>query len=96
MNTTLVDAHRSLTWRDIEPTTLNHVRAMLRIKHGTLSQAAVALSVPFTRLSNTIGGREFVIWIIAAIQADLGLSNHQVLRLWPLLREWPKEGRRAA
>ena len=96
MNTTLVDAHRSLAWRDIEPTTLNHVRTMLRVKHGNLSQAAVALKTPYMRLSNAINGRENIIWIIAAIQADLGLSNHQVLTLWPLLREWPKEGRRAA
>lgn len=96
MNTTLADAQRSLAWRDVEPKTRNHVRTMLILKHGSLSDAAVALRVPYMRLSHALGGRESIIWIVAAIQADLGLSNEQVLALWPLLREWPKADRRAA
>lgn len=96
MNTTLADAQRSLAWRDIEPTSLNHVRAMLLIKHGSLSQAAVTMQMPFVRLSMALNGRENIVWIVAAIQRDLELSNDQVLALWPLLREWPKADRRAA
>lgn len=96
MNTTIADAQRSLAWRDIEPSNLKRVRAMLLLKHGNLSQAAIALQVPYNRLSQAVNGRESLVWVITAIQQDLELSNHQVLTLWPMLREWPKEGRRAA
>lgn len=96
MNTTIADAQRSLAWRDIEPKSLNHVRTMLIVKYGSLSQAAVALQIPYMRLSHAVRGRENLIWVITIIQNDLDLSNDQVLALWPLLREWPKADRRAA
>lgn len=96
MNTAIADAQRSLAWRDIEPKSLNHVRTMLRVKYDSLSQAAAEMKMPFIRLSMALNGRENIVWIVAAIQADLGLSNEQVLALWPLLHEWPKADRRAA
>lgn len=95
MNTTLTK-NQAFTWRDLEVTDLRSLRARMIKKYQTLSQAAVALKLPFVRLSHALNGRENLIWVTAIIQADQELSNHEVLMLWPLLREWPKTDRRAA
>lgn len=96
MNTTIADAGRSFSWRDLRVTDLPSLRARMTKKYQTLTQAAVALKLPYVRLSHALNGRENLIWVTAIIQADQELSNHEVLMLWPLLREWPKTDRRAA
>lgn len=95
MNSTLTKS-QAFTWRDIPVRDLRSLRARLIKKYETLSQASVALKLPFIRLSMALNGRENIIWIISVIQKDQELSNHEVLMLWPLLREWPKTDRRAA
>lgn len=77
-------------WRRIEPTDLGAVKRMLKAKHGNLSRAATKLQMPYTHLSHIIGGRLNVIWMVDRIQRDLELSDADVLRLWPLLRRWPR------
>jgi hypothetical protein len=70
---------------------LRDVKRALIMKHGTLTKAANAMGVSFTRLSACIGGRECIVYVVVAIQRDLGLSDDRVLELWPLLRSWPRE-----
>lgn len=94
--TTIADAGRTLAWREIPVRDLRSVRMRLIKKFNTLSQAATELRIPYMRLSHALNGRENLIWVIAIIQTDIELSNHQVLMLWPLLKTWPKESRRAA
>ena len=81
--------------RQFKPTHLKIVRNMLIAKHGNLTAAASSLDIRFQRLSATLGGREQIVWVIETIQHDLELSDEQVLNLWPLLKSWPKESRRA-
>jgi hypothetical protein len=96
MNDLHREAAKTHNWRQIQPTSLKAVRQMLVAKHGgSLTAAASKLDLRFQRLSATLGGREQIVWIIEAIQNDLELSDEQVLNLWPLLKEWPKESRRA-
>jgi hypothetical protein len=92
MNNVAQDAKRD--WRSIAPKNLKAIRTMLIIKHGSLTQAANTLKIPYQRLSHTLNGRESINWILEAIQNDLELSDSLVLQLWPLLREWPRESRR--
>ena len=91
----LQDAKRAANWQSIRPDSLRKVRAMLILKHGTLTAASQRLLVPYTQLGDTLSARKHTSTIVNAIQDDLGLSNDQVLNLWPLLKEWPKEGRAA-
>ena len=95
MNATLSKT-QTFTWRDIEVRDLRSARARFIKKHGSMSIGAVKLRAPYMRISHAFNGREWIIWIIRLIAADLELSNHEVLMLWPLLGEWPKEDRRAA
>lgn len=95
MNSTLTKS-QTFTWKDIPVHDLRSVRSRLIKKYTTLSQAATDLRIPYMRLSHALNGRENLIWVIAIIQTDIELSNHEVLMLWPLLREWPKTDRRAA
>ena len=84
---------RKLTWRDIRITDKDRLRAALIMKHGSLTRAAENLNIPFGRLSAIVNGRENSIAQIAIIQSDLGLTDEQVLELWPLLKTWPKKSR---
>jgi hypothetical protein len=59
-----------------------------------LSTAAKSLDVDYLNLSHVINGRLRLIYIVSAIQEDLGLTDAQVLEFWPLLRTWPRESRR--
>lgn len=77
-------------WRRIEPADLGAVKRMLKAKHGNLTRAAQRLEVLYPHLSATICGRLNVIWMVERIQQDLELSDADVLRLWPLLRRWPR------
>jgi len=60
-------------------------------KYGSLTNAAQKLNVKYIFLSNVLNGRLFTLYIINKLQEDLGLTNQQVLQLWPLLKTWPKE-----
>ena len=91
----LQDAKRAANWQSIRPDSLRKVRAMLILKYDTLTEASQSLRVPYNRVTDALAGRTIIVWIIRTIQDDLGLSNDQVLNLWPLLKEWPKEGRAA-
>ena len=88
-----VENLRGKTWRDIPVISHAALRRALIKKHGSLTSAAGNLEIPYSRLSATINGREQIIHVVTAIQKDLGLTNVQVLELWPLLREWPRESR---
>ena len=88
-----VEALRGKTWRDIPVSSRASLRRALIKKHGSLTNAANSLQVSYQHLSDAISGRRNVVNVIAAIQKDLGLTNVQVLELWPLLREWPRESR---
>ena len=70
------------------------VKKILLLKYKSLTNAANFLGIKFNSLSNVIHGRHYTIYVIVAIQKDLGLTNEQVLEFWPLLGTWPKEGRR--
>lgn len=95
MQSTLTKS-QTFTWKDIPVHDLRSVRSRLIKKYNTLSQAAATLRIPYQRLSHACAGRDLTTWVIAIIQTDIELSNHEVLMLWPLLREWPKTDRRAA
>lgn len=77
-------------WMGAPGNTLKGVRSRLILKHGSLTKAAVVLAVPYLRLSHAMNGREYLAWIVAAIQKDLRLTDAQVLACWPLLRRWPR------
>lgn len=87
------DARKGGTWRDIPITGRESLRRALIKKHGSLTNAAESMKVDFQVLSDSIGGRRQIFGVISAIQADLDLSNEQVLVLWPLLREWPRKSK---
>ena len=91
----LQDAKRAANWQSIRPDSLRKIRTMLILKYGTLTEAGHRLQVPYPRIGGALSGRESIVWVIRTIQDDLNLSNDQVLNLWPLLKEWPKEGRAA-
>jgi len=80
-------------WRLIKIDNLKRLRAVIMIKYGTISTAAVAMGVKYTALSHTINGRYSYTPQIRALQDDLSLTNEQVLQIWPLLGQWPKEER---
>ena len=81
------------TWRDIKVENRKTLRTVLLVKHGSITDAAVRLNVSYQVFSDTIGGRRYVSSIVAKIQADLELTNEQVLALWPLLKSWPREAK---
>lgn len=95
MNQTLVlaDARKKFEWNDIHVTSRQTLRAALIKKHGSLTEAAENIGIGYNRLNGAISGRECLIYVIAAIQSDLGLTDKQLLTLWPLLKSWPKEPR---
>ena len=79
--------------KDLKISDRDKLRRALIIKHGSLTKAAENLELPFSSLSDVIGGRKNLIYIIATIQVDLDLADNQVLQLWPLLRTWPRKSR---
>lgn len=89
-NTPRASADAQPAWMGAPGNTLKGVRSRLILKHGSLTKAAVVLAVPYLRLSHAMNGREYLAWIVAAIQKDLRLTDAQVLACWPLLRRWPR------
>lgn len=89
-NTPRASADAQPAWMGAPGNTLKGVRARLILKHGSLTKAATDLTVPYTRISMLLNGREHIAWIVAAIQKDLRLTDAQVLACWPLLRRWPR------
>jgi len=79
--------------KDLKVTDRDSLRRVLILKHGSLTQAAESLELPFNRLNGAISGRESLLYVVDSIQSDLGLTNSQVLQLWPLLRTWPRKSR---
>ncbi|MBE7439099.1 MAG: hypothetical protein HS115_11630 [Spirochaetales bacterium] len=77
-------------WRRIEPTDLGAIKRKLKAKHGNFTRAAQNLGISYTHFAHVLGGRLQVIWMVQRIQEDLELSDADVLRLWPLLRRWPR------
>ena len=88
-----INEARKLTWRDIQITDNDKLKITILMKHGTLTKAAKTLSVNYVTLSHVISGRRYPIEFIRLLQSDLGLSDDQVLELWPLLKTWPKKSR---
>jgi len=88
-----VQEARKMTWRDIRVTDRDKLKIALKKKHGSLSKAAESLDIQFIRLSSVVNGRDCTIDKITKIQSDLGLSDEQVLSLWPLLKTWPRKSR---
>lgn len=89
----LIAGSRGKTWRDIEVTDRDKLRRVLMLKHGSLTHAAETLVLSFNRLNGALSGRETFLYVISAIQSDLGLTDNQVLELWPLLKSWPRKSR---
>jgi len=85
------DSQRAVNVKDIKITDRRLLRRALMVKHGTLTEASEKLGVPYARLLGAIKGREQTFYVIHALQSDLGLTDDQVLSLWPLLRSWPRE-----
>jgi len=86
---------RRITWRDIPITDKEKLRTALIMKHKSLTEAGVSLNVGFPQLSDVLNSRRQTIHVIKAIQADLNLSDEQVLKFWPLLRAWPRKSKTA-
>ena len=84
-----------ITWRNILITNRSRLRAALILKHGSLTQACTNLGVGFAPLSDVLHSRRHNRNVVEAIQADVGLSDDQVLDFWPLLKRWPREEREA-
>ena len=70
----------------------NHkiLRDVLKRKHLGLTTAAINFGLDIRNFSRVIRGYGYTVWIVQSIQDDLGLSNKQVLQLWPQLKEWPR------
>jgi len=77
-------------WRRIEPTDLGAIKRRLKAKHGNLTRAANNIGLPYNSFINAIAGRYQYVSLLEPIQQDLELSDADVLRLWPLLRRWPR------
>jgi len=75
--------------------TLKDVKTALMLKYGNLTKAAQVLNVNYQFLSHVLAGRIYYIYIVQAIQQDLGLTDQQVLEFWPLLKKWPKDTKTA-
>jgi spore maturation protein CgeB len=71
----------------------NHkkLKEVLKRKHLGLTRASINFGMDIRNFSLIINGHGYTVWIIQSIQTDLGLSNKQVLQLWPQLKEWPRE-----
>jgi hypothetical protein len=71
----------------------NHksLRSILKRKFLGLGNAAKFFDGDMGNFTNIIYGTKSTIRVIQSIQTDLGLSNKQVLQLWPQLKEWPRE-----
>jgi len=82
---------RKITWRDIDVADNGKLRVALLMKYGSLTKAAKALSVDYIALSHVVNGRRNPIEFVKLIQSDLALSDEQVLKLWPLLKTWPRK-----
>lgn len=98
MNTAAQAAQTAVTTlsrevKNLKVTDRDTLRRALILKHGSLTVAAENLSVPFQAVSDVISGRRNNICVMAAIQSDLGLTDSQVLHLWPLLKSWPRKSR---
>ena len=70
----------------------NHkiLKDVLKRKHLGITRAAIDFGIDLCNLSRVIKGYSYTVWIVQSIQDDLGLSNKQVLQLWPQLKEWPR------
>jgi hypothetical protein len=86
------DARRT-TWRDIQIINRERLKEAIIRKYGSLTKAAEVLSIDYILLIHLLSGRRQQFESIRTIQADLELSDEQVLKLWPLLKTWPKESR---
>ena len=82
---------RKTTWKDIDVTDRGKLRTAIIMKYGSLTKAAESLDVKFFRFSSVVNGREDTIATVSKIQSDLALSDEQVLKLWPLLKTWPRK-----
>lgn len=91
--TGLIGEARGKTWIDIRIETRENLRTALIKKHGSLTRAAETLNLSFQSLSDALGGRRNLLYVVGTIQNDLGLSDDQVLDLWPLLKSWPRKSR---
>lgn len=85
----------SRDWRSINVDGLKRLRTALLTKHGSITIASATLRIPYNHLSDILHGRRNYPSFVAALQADLNLTDKQVLLLWPMLREWPKKGGQA-
>jgi len=74
---------------------LNDIKIALKVKHGNLTHAAQNLGLNYIFLSHVVNGRLYTTSIIHVLQSDLGLTDEQVLHLWPLLKTWPKNKKSA-
>jgi acyl dehydratase len=91
MITQINDAAIDRNWYHIDPSSLGALKRRILAKHGTLTAARNRLRVnALTTLGDVLAGRSNHPAIVAAIQRDQGLSDDQVLELWPLLRAWPR------
>lgn len=72
---------------------LADLRQRIMRDFGTITAAARSLGIPYTQMSAMIHGRLFIVRHVATIQRRFGLTDREVLTLWPMLQRWPKEGR---
>ena len=73
-------------WKEIEPDNLKSIRAILILKHGSLTKAAAAYGIRLTQLSDVLGNRTYVIKHINMIREDINLSVEVTLKIWPELK----------
>ncbi|MCB1156043.1 MAG: hypothetical protein H7A25_22355 [Leptospiraceae bacterium] len=93
INQAILDATAKKAFNFDPKTITNHktLKSVLRRKHLGIAKASITLGYEFANFSSCVRGDRAIIPIITAIQADLGLSDEQVLQLWPQLRVWPRE-----
>ena len=85
----------SSAWKNMPADNLKLLQRRLMAKHNSMPNILVALQIrSASNLKHVLANRECYPAYIAAIQNDQELSDEQVLKLWPLLKTWPKENLR--
>lgn len=77
-------------WQTIKIDSLRSLRRAADLRYENRQIMAAEMGVNYTTLNDVLAGRLQVSSIVAKLQKLFNLSDAVVLKLWPLLRRWPR------
>lgn len=77
-------------WQTVNIDSLRDLRKAVDLKYQNRAIMAAEIDANYTTLNDVLHGRLQVSYIVAAIQKMFHLNDETVLKLWPILRKWPR------